>query len=106
MTPWTQRCIRQADCILIVGLGDQEPTLGKVCVHPGEVVGGGGLHLLSRLSLGSLLFASPPAGADAGEHGGPGAEAAGPPPQRGWTGTLQDGRVAQHAQLVLRPSAP
>lgn len=32
MTPWTQRCIRQADCILIVGLGDQEPTLGEVCV--------------------------------------------------------------------------
>lgn len=31
MTPWTQRCIRQADCILIVGLGDQEPTLGQVC---------------------------------------------------------------------------
>uniref|UniRef100_A0AAR2J305 lysophospholipase n=1 Tax=Pygocentrus nattereri TaxID=42514 RepID=A0AAR2J305_PYGNA len=29
MTPWTQRCIRQADCILIVGLGDQEPTLGQ-----------------------------------------------------------------------------
>ncbi|KAG7246000.1 hypothetical protein CRUP_025179, partial [Coryphaenoides rupestris] len=28
MTPWTQRCIRQADCILIVGLGDQEPALG------------------------------------------------------------------------------
>ncbi|XP_055520046.1 patatin-like phospholipase domain-containing protein 6 isoform X2 [Leucoraja erinacea] len=28
MTPWTQRCIRQADCILIVGLGDQEPSLG------------------------------------------------------------------------------
>ena len=32
MTPWTQRCIRQADCILIVGLGDQEPALGEVCV--------------------------------------------------------------------------
>ncbi|KAG9334130.1 hypothetical protein JZ751_009100 [Albula glossodonta] len=30
MTPWTQRCIRQADCILIVGLGDQEPTLGQL----------------------------------------------------------------------------
>ncbi|XP_061577722.1 patatin-like phospholipase domain-containing protein 6 isoform X1 [Cololabis saira] len=30
MTPWTQRCIRQADCILIVGLGDQEPTLGEL----------------------------------------------------------------------------
>ncbi|XP_051560425.1 patatin-like phospholipase domain-containing protein 6 isoform X2 [Myxocyprinus asiaticus] len=30
MTPWTQRCIRQADCILIVGLGDQEPALGEV----------------------------------------------------------------------------
>lgn len=33
MTPWTQRCIRQADCILIVGLGDQEPTLGEVCPY-------------------------------------------------------------------------
>ncbi|XP_051939457.1 patatin-like phospholipase domain-containing protein 6 isoform X7 [Hippocampus zosterae] len=30
MTPWTQRCIRQADCILIVGLGDQEPTVGEL----------------------------------------------------------------------------
>ncbi|XP_039628400.1 patatin-like phospholipase domain-containing protein 6 isoform X3 [Polypterus senegalus] len=30
MTPWTQRCIRQADCILIVGLGDQEPNLGEL----------------------------------------------------------------------------
>ncbi|XP_042304293.1 patatin-like phospholipase domain-containing protein 6 isoform X5 [Sceloporus undulatus] len=29
LTPWTVRCIRQADCILIVGLGDQEPTLGE-----------------------------------------------------------------------------
>ncbi|KAK9871292.1 hypothetical protein WA026_011560 [Henosepilachna vigintioctopunctata] len=27
---WTQRCIRQADCIIIVGLGDNQPTLGKV----------------------------------------------------------------------------
>ncbi|CAG9818201.1 unnamed protein product [Phaedon cochleariae] len=27
---WTQRCIRQADCILIVGLGDNHPSLGKV----------------------------------------------------------------------------
>ena len=33
MTPWTQRCIRQADCILIVGLGDQEPALGQVSGH-------------------------------------------------------------------------
>lgn len=33
MTPWTQRCIRQADCILIVGLGDQEPALGEVRVY-------------------------------------------------------------------------
>ncbi|KAM9792547.1 patatin-like phospholipase domain-containing protein 6 [Neosynchiropus ocellatus] len=30
MTPWTQRCIRQADCILIVGLGEQEPALGEL----------------------------------------------------------------------------
>ncbi|XP_033114501.1 patatin-like phospholipase domain-containing protein 7 isoform X2 [Anneissia japonica] len=25
MTPWTQRCIRQADCILIVALADKDP---------------------------------------------------------------------------------
>lgn len=30
MTAWTQHCIRQADCILIVGLADKEPTVGKV----------------------------------------------------------------------------
>ncbi|XP_049665446.1 patatin-like phospholipase domain-containing protein 6 isoform X2 [Accipiter gentilis] len=30
LTPWTVRCIRQADCILIVGLGDQEPVLGEL----------------------------------------------------------------------------
>lgn len=29
-SPWTQRCIRQADCILIVGLGENTPSLGKV----------------------------------------------------------------------------
>lgn len=37
LTPWTVRCIRQADCILIVGLGDQEPALGEVR----DVRGGG-----------------------------------------------------------------
>lgn len=30
VSAWTQRCIRQADCILIVGLGNNQPTLGKV----------------------------------------------------------------------------
>lgn len=40
MTPWTQRCIRQADCILIVGLGDQEPALGEVGTHSGQVISG------------------------------------------------------------------
>uniref|UniRef100_A0A8C6UAE6 Patatin-like phospholipase domain containing 7b n=1 Tax=Neogobius melanostomus TaxID=47308 RepID=A0A8C6UAE6_9GOBI len=30
LTPWTQRCIRQADCILIVGMGEQEPTVGEL----------------------------------------------------------------------------
>ncbi|KAF6082537.1 patatin like phospholipase domain containing 6 [Phyllostomus discolor] len=30
LTPWTLRCLRQADCILMVGLGDQEPTLGQL----------------------------------------------------------------------------
>ncbi|XP_042079619.1 patatin-like phospholipase domain-containing protein 7 [Haplochromis burtoni] len=29
LTPWTQRCIRQADCIIIVGLGEQDPTVGE-----------------------------------------------------------------------------
>ncbi|XP_075226516.1 patatin like phospholipase domain containing sws isoform X3 [Lycorma delicatula] len=29
-TPWTQRCIRQADCVLIVGLGESHPTIGKM----------------------------------------------------------------------------
>ena len=27
---WTQRCIRQADCILIIGLADMEPSVGNV----------------------------------------------------------------------------
>ncbi|XP_076258844.1 patatin like phospholipase domain containing sws isoform X7 [Rhynchophorus ferrugineus] len=30
VSAWTQRCIRQADCILIVGLGDNPASLGKV----------------------------------------------------------------------------
>ncbi|XP_018378031.1 PREDICTED: neuropathy target esterase sws isoform X3 [Trachymyrmex cornetzi] len=28
-TLWTQRCVRQADCILIVGLGDRAPSIGR-----------------------------------------------------------------------------
>ena len=30
MSEWTKRCIRQADIILIVGMGDDEPTVGKL----------------------------------------------------------------------------
>lgn len=30
LTPWTQRCIRQADCIIIVGVGEQDPAVGEV----------------------------------------------------------------------------
>ncbi|XP_053180826.1 patatin-like phospholipase domain-containing protein 7 [Scomber japonicus] len=30
LTPWTQRCIRQADCIIIVGLAEQEPAVGEL----------------------------------------------------------------------------
>ncbi|XP_074028943.1 patatin like phospholipase domain containing sws isoform X4 [Leptinotarsa decemlineata] len=30
VSAWTQRCIRQADCILIIGIGENHPTLGKV----------------------------------------------------------------------------
>ncbi|KAJ9048847.1 phosphatidylcholine and lysophosphatidylcholine phospholipase [Entomophthora muscae] len=28
-SPWTQRCIRQADCIILVGLGDEDPSVGE-----------------------------------------------------------------------------
>ncbi|KAL7028237.1 hypothetical protein ACKWTF_005772 [Chironomus riparius] len=30
LTPWTQRCLRQADVILIVGLAERPPSLGKL----------------------------------------------------------------------------
>lgn len=30
LTPWTQRCLRQADVILIVGLADRTPAIGKL----------------------------------------------------------------------------
>lgn len=30
LTQWTQRCIRQADCILIVALADKEPSVGHI----------------------------------------------------------------------------
>lgn len=30
MSNWTQRCIRQADCILFIGLADQEPSVGRL----------------------------------------------------------------------------
>ncbi|XP_062333944.1 patatin-like phospholipase domain-containing protein 7a isoform X2 [Osmerus eperlanus] len=30
LTPWTQRCIRQADSIIIVGLGEQDPAVGEL----------------------------------------------------------------------------
>jgi len=30
MSEWTKRCIRQADAILIVGMGDDEPTVGRL----------------------------------------------------------------------------
>ncbi|RKP07568.1 hypothetical protein THASP1DRAFT_10655, partial [Thamnocephalis sphaerospora] len=28
-SPWTQRCVRQADCIFLVGLGDGDPAIGQ-----------------------------------------------------------------------------
>ncbi|KAI8823453.1 uncharacterized protein EV422DRAFT_565397 [Fimicolochytrium jonesii] len=27
-SPWTQRCVRQADCVLLVGIGDDDPEIG------------------------------------------------------------------------------
>lgn len=44
LTPWTQRCIRQADCILIVGLGEQEPSVGEVSWRAGAGPAGRGLR--------------------------------------------------------------
>ncbi|XP_071442905.1 neuropathy target esterase sws isoform X1 [Hetaerina americana] len=29
-TPWTQRCVRQADCVLILALADKGPCVGKM----------------------------------------------------------------------------
>jgi lysophospholipid hydrolase len=28
-SPWTQRCVRQADCILLVGIADDDPVIGE-----------------------------------------------------------------------------
>lgn len=30
LTPWTQRCLRQADVVIIVGLAERPPTIGKL----------------------------------------------------------------------------
>lgn len=38
-TAWSQRCIRQADCVLIVGLGYHTPSVGKVCKQTVSVDG-------------------------------------------------------------------
>lgn len=51
-------------------------------------------------------FCCPSAGADAGEHCGARPEAADPAAPAGGPGPGPHGRVAQHAQLVLRPPAP
>ena len=32
LTPWTRRSLRQADCILIVGIGWKEPVKGLVSI--------------------------------------------------------------------------
>ncbi|EMP26325.1 Neuropathy target esterase, partial [Chelonia mydas] len=47
LTPWTVRCIRQADCILIAGLGDQEPALGKL----GQMLENTAVRALKQLIL-------------------------------------------------------
>lgn len=56
LTPWTVRCLRQADCILIVGLGDQEPTLGQVRTrhsdpHPRDPAPGPWVPVLGHVHL-------------------------------------------------------
>lgn len=35
LTKWTKNCIRQADCILVVGLFEGDPAVSEV--HPGII---------------------------------------------------------------------
>ena len=35
LTPWTKRSLRQADCILVVGIGWKEPVKGSVRIPYG-----------------------------------------------------------------------
>ncbi|KAL4684345.1 hypothetical protein H8959_022039 [Pygathrix nigripes] len=95
LTPWTQRCVRQADCILIVGLGDQEPRWAS-SVLP-RVPGSPGWQ-----TRGLCLSA----GADAGEHSCACSEAADPAAPGGGPVARPHRGVAEHAELVLRPPAP
>ena len=38
MTRWTKMCIRQADCILIVGLAGKDPKVQEVGVFLGDII--------------------------------------------------------------------
>ncbi|TNN44495.1 Patatin-like phospholipase domain-containing protein 7 [Liparis tanakae] len=58
LTPWTQRCIRQADCILMVGLGEQEPTVGEM----ERMLEGGAVRSQKQLVLLHKEDGAPPRG--------------------------------------------
>lgn len=38
LTPWTKRSLRQADCILIVGIGWKEPVKGSVSTIFNQII--------------------------------------------------------------------
>jgi lysophospholipid hydrolase len=38
LTPWTRRSLRQADCILIVGIGWKEPVKGSVSIRNNDAL--------------------------------------------------------------------
>ncbi|XP_068617025.1 patatin-like phospholipase domain-containing protein 7 [Brachionichthys hirsutus] len=58
LTPWTQRCIRQADCVIIVGLGDQEPSVGEL----ERMLEGGAVRAQKQLVLLHREDGPPPGG--------------------------------------------
>lgn len=102
LTPWTQRCIRQADCIIIVGLGEQEPTVGEVCQkarwsdHTDEL----------WFRFFTWIFSVPVVGENAGGKCSSCSEAAGAAAQRGWSYTQRHCWVAQHEELDLKTPPP
>lgn len=73
-SPWTQTCIRQADCILLVAFGAGDPALGEyerlmvsmkttarkelVLLHPERLVAAGSTRPFLQVSMISMVVKS------------------------------------------------